>query len=996
MAFDIKNFLPKYPEILRYSDSNLNPYPSGKFNDLIASKKEFSDLKLAKTEAIVKKGTGLQYDHQKIISRFMSSKTPYNQLLLFHEMGTGKTCTSISVIEQLRYEKNGMIKGALVCAKGPGLLKNFIQELVFSCTDGRYIPADYDKLTDLERVHRIKKITSKFYHFQTFETFAKELAKLTDETIRERYSNLIFVIDEVHNLREKGDEDQKLNVYKQFHRLFHVVSESKILLMSGTVMKDDPLEFSSVMNLILPLNSQLPSDKEFLRKYFDADGMLRRENVADLADKCKGRISYLKAMSSEVKKVFVGRKVGNLKHFIVYPDTMSSFQTRHYLEAYAKDMREKNIFSNSRQAALFVFPDGSYGQEGFQKYVLKKKYGGKANYSLSRDLAGAIGKNLANLEKYSDKFAATLKILLSEPKTKAIIYCEFVNGSGCILFSKILEQFGYFQARGDEKSKAPRYAILTNQTTNQKRVQQLISRFNKADNVDGEYISIVIGSKIISEGYTFKNVRKEFIFTPHWNYSDTAQVIARGWRLGSHDDLVNRGDENLKVEIYQMVSLPEGGGVSIDLEMYETSEKKDVAMKQIEYVAKKTSFDCPLTMTRNKILGYDDMRECDYEKCDYECSGKIAPVKDRSTYDLYYAKGSTVQDVLRNRFKTTSFMSIEELFGACPDMDKFSIVRSLMLIVNENVEFLNRYGLKSYIRISEKNIYTTPDAKMTNNDRLAVYYVKNFIIRDGDPFDKVLADLQAEKLPEVIESIFEYPEFMKTTLATLPELVQKELLQASITAEELGIAKNADVRKKLLESYKGFYEKIDGEWVVWLHKDSLTISKFQDGEWNYCNPQETKEIEEYISRKRTEFVKSPIGYYGLYNPQLGEFCIRDVREAEGVVKDFRKLAIGRRCTDWDQKTLVDIVARRMAIDPPREFMKNSNYSELKDLVFANKYRKIPDDAQSEEAMRRLLYWSKMKRAAICQVVREWLDEHDLVEENFDCGTQKKQRKKFVQ
>jgi superfamily II DNA or RNA helicase len=996
MAFDIKNFLPKYPEILRYSDSILNPYPSGKFNDLIASKKEFSDLKLSQRETIVEKGTGAQYDHQKIITRFMSSKTPYDRLLLFHEMGTGKTCTAISVIEQLRYEKNGMIKGAIVCAKGTGLLKNFVQELLFSCTDGRYVPEDYDKLTDLERVHRIKKITSKFYHFQTFETFARDLSKLPDETVRERYSNLIFVVDEVHNLREKGDEDHKLNVYKQFHRLFHLVVESKILLMSGTVMKDDPLEFSSVMNLILPLDSQLPSDKDFLRKYFDSNGMLRRETVDDLADKCKGRISYLKTMTSEIRKVFVGEKIGNLKHFIVYPETMSRFQTEHYLEAYDKDSKEKNIFSNSRQASLFVFPDGSYGQEGFQKYVLKKNYGGKVNYALSRDLVGAIGKNLSNLGKYSDKFAATLKTLLNEPKTKVIVYCEFVNGSGCILFSKILEQFGYFQAKGDEKTKALRYAILTNQTTNQKRVQQIITRFNREDNIDGEYISIVIGSKIISEGYTFKNVRKEFIFTPHWNYSDTAQVIARGWRLGSHDDLVRRGDVNLKVEIYQMVSLPEGGGSSIDLEMYETSEKKDVSMKQIEYVVKRTSFDCPLMMNRNKILGYDDMRECDYEKCDYECSGKIALTKDRSTYDLYYSTGATVKKVLRNHFKTFFFMSLEELFGACPDMDRFSVVKSLMTVVNENVEFLNRYGLKCYIRISGKDIYATSDAKMSSNDQLAVYYVKNFIIRDGDPFDKVLTDLQAEKLPEVIDSIFEFPEFMKNTLSSLPELVQKEILQASITAEELGIEKNVDVRKKLLESFKGFFEKIGGEWVVWLHKDSLGVSRLRDGEWNYCNPQETRKVEEYISKKRTEFIKSPIGYYGLYNPQLGEFCIRDVRDHVDVVKDFRKLVIGRRCTDWDQNSLVDIVARRMEIGPPREFMRDLNYSELKELVMSNKYRKIPDDVQNEESMKRLLYWSKMRRVALCQVIKSWLTEKNLVEENFDCGTQKKQRKKFVQ
>lgn len=177
------------------------------------------------------------------------------------EMGTGKTCTAIAAIEQLRYEKNRHINRAVVCAKGVGLLNNFSQELLFSCTDGRYIPDNYDKLTDLERIHRTRKITSAFYQFSTFETFAKEIAKMKDDTLAERYNNTIFVIDEVHNLREKDDvarEDnirnflvnkraaglsEPLDIYKQFHRLFHVVKESKILLMSGTVMKSDTFLF---------------------------------------------------------------------------------------------------------------------------------------------------------------------------------------------------------------------------------------------------------------------------------------------------------------------------------------------------------------------------------------------------------------------------------------------------------------------------------------------------------------------------------------------------------------------------------------------------------------------------------------------------------------------------------------------------------------------------------------------------------------------------------
>lgn len=253
---NIENFFPKYPNIFKLEEALLNPYQAQDFNDAIVTKKEFESLKLPRFEKLAGRGTGEQYNHQKIIARFMSSVTPYNELLLFHEMGTGKTCTAIAAIEQMRYEKNRHVNGAIVCAKGTGLLNNFAQELLFSCTDGRYIPDNYDKLSDLERIHRTRKITSAFYQFSTFETFAKELAKMSDEAITQRFSNTIFVVDEVHNLREKEEVVRReadvrnflvnkrasgltspLDIYKQFHRLFHLVKESKILLMSGTVMQ---------------------------------------------------------------------------------------------------------------------------------------------------------------------------------------------------------------------------------------------------------------------------------------------------------------------------------------------------------------------------------------------------------------------------------------------------------------------------------------------------------------------------------------------------------------------------------------------------------------------------------------------------------------------------------------------------------------------------------------------------------------------------------------
>ena len=92
-------------------------YPSlndSKFNIKIAHKKEFDDTKIpSKTsedfENIENNSNKLcnQKDfqlapQQMFVRNFMSFQTPYNSLLIYHGLGTGKTCSSINVCEETR------------------------------------------------------------------------------------------------------------------------------------------------------------------------------------------------------------------------------------------------------------------------------------------------------------------------------------------------------------------------------------------------------------------------------------------------------------------------------------------------------------------------------------------------------------------------------------------------------------------------------------------------------------------------------------------------------------------------------------------------------------------------------------------------------------------------------------------------------------------------------------------------------------------------------
>ena len=59
------------------------------------------------------------------------------------------------------------------------------------------------------------------------------------------------------------------DIYKEMHRFLHLIENKKVLLLSGTPMKDRPEEISTIMNLILPTNQQLPTGKKFLNKYME-------------------------------------------------------------------------------------------------------------------------------------------------------------------------------------------------------------------------------------------------------------------------------------------------------------------------------------------------------------------------------------------------------------------------------------------------------------------------------------------------------------------------------------------------------------------------------------------------------------------------------------------------------------------------------------------------------------------------------------------------------
>ena len=207
---EIAQFIPSYP-----------PISDPKFSYEIARRKEFYDLKLPPAEPVPEQpGTPLL--HQELQARFFSPETDYSEVLLFHGLGTGKTCTSSLIVEHFKSTlvDNKPRKPALVIVPSEDLERNYRKEVAEVCTREIYLPSHtfaemmkqkkvgaVMKMTELAYEKRLRAAIGKTYEIVTAQKFLTHLPR--DEIIKQKDSNRLIIIDEAHNLRIQPNNKKK-------------------------------------------------------------------------------------------------------------------------------------------------------------------------------------------------------------------------------------------------------------------------------------------------------------------------------------------------------------------------------------------------------------------------------------------------------------------------------------------------------------------------------------------------------------------------------------------------------------------------------------------------------------------------------------------------------------------------------------------------------------------------------------------------------------------
>ena len=1015
----LQDFLIGYPD---YHNSNemYNIY-----NDTVQHtyyrKTEFNETKLETIETL---DENTEYPKllkdQKFVSRFLSPMTLNDFLLAIGKVGTGKTIKAIAISE-LAQSINPKLKKTLVLVKGEGIERNFKDQLANVYNPQKYLPKNYNLLTNDEKIRRMNKLIEENYEFHTFITFTKHLKTLTPEIIKKIYSDRIIIIDEAHNLRLQDNANKELKVYETIHKFLHIIHNKKLILLSGTPMKDKADEIATLLNLGLPLTSQLPINKEFYKKYFDGNKLINKNN---LLKKFTGYISYIRGMESDTVRQYLGNINGDMEKINTVISNMSVFQSNHYLKYYNTekgiDVDSDNLvddeeydetagfYDKSRQSSIFVFPDGSTGKEGFDKYVLLDK---NKNYYLLPELINELTNNhkatvntiINNIRKYGCKFADILENIINNPKEKAFIYSKYVKGSGAILFGELFKLCGYSNYNTtNSKMQTKKFVVISRKTVTISDIDNILNVFNNKNNNYGQFLSVIIGSAVIGEGRTLKDTRQTHILTPHWNNSETEQAIGRTLRAFAQDNLPFEDRYN---KIYRWASVPIKNNEklfnnSIDIYFYKMSEDKDILIKQIERIAKLSAVDCQLNKNRNLLpTDVDYSTECLYDKCDYVCDGFENKMQNLEliddTYNLFFGeqKINSLINSIKLLYKKNFSYYIHELINIFIDIPQIIIIRSLKKLIDTNIEIKNKYNFISYLR-EYNNFYFLVDKVNLPNDFTLNYYDYHPNIKQHLNFTQIIKLSQYSYLNDklnIINLTTNTIDEVKHQISTFNLDIQQLFLEISIN-NKINNTGNK-LNEIIIDMFKNYiiYLPNNKKFVIstLLMETSDILRCYDNGLWKDCDDNYYKELDDIKEIEKYSLENTDINYYGVIGKSKNEFRIKFKDDTEVI--DKRKKNRGIVCSTVVPLQRISNIAVELNIPPLRNVEVNKKNmvdkilqvnkkilnSKFKD--YNVKYTKNNLNNMSDEELQQIYFWYfSTNKTEICDTIKQYFKDNELL------------------
>lgn len=647
------------------------PQDSLEFNEYIEN--VFSRYKLSKStetkncEEILADSQKVElFSYQKILQDYINSNTQYRGVLVYHQLGSGKTLTAVGVAENIDREVVVMLPSSL---KGV-----WFQELMKY--RGKSIPKDITEEKKKKLMNEFEEELKKKYTFisSNASNTAEQLELMEERKISKMktksFEDVDYILGQMGDLGDnqgkKNALDGKLLIIDEAHRIMTNIinAESKnglriydavmnaknlkLLFLTATPLIGNPYEAAVMFNMLrghmsVPENNHkytaFPKEYDSFMEYFvDLDNnVIKNKHI--FQERINGLISYYRGLYDPDNKVIPKKN----KMQIVNVE-MSDYQWKTYAakrkeeleeEKRSKFATEKFVKLEYKKPGRQAFTTYRMGTRQLCNFVLPKdierpKYKKSDSQVVRKKIDTKLINSLPDttvtkdLEKYSPKMKKIMDLLRETKTGIAFVYSNFITLGGLGVFAEVLRKNGWIMYTGKESpatftvSKDKEYRVFTLLTgeTNHQHYQNVLELLNDSKNKDGKFVRVLLASSVVAEGINLRNVRQVHVMEPDWRQTRLDQVIGRAFRICSHKDLPV-DSRNVDVYIYLMSApksiqpskaLNEETDYTTDEYIYYRAQENLKLVDQFLTAIKEVAFDCELNAAHNFLPG--ELEQC--------------------------------------------------------------------------------------------------------------------------------------------------------------------------------------------------------------------------------------------------------------------------------------------------------------------------------------------------------------------------------------------------
>ena len=242
---------------------------------------------------------------QNFVQKFLTPQSPYKGMLLFHSVGSGKTCTAIATATNTFAREGYTILWVTRHTLKEDIWKNMFDNICNVIIQDRLNNGEILPATRAKRMEFLGKNWLQPISYKQFTNLIKGKNKYYKEMVdlngkEDPFRKTLIIIDEIHKIYSSSLsalEKPNPEVLQTMVQNSYKVSGNdslKMLLMTATPITDDHMSSVKILNLLLENFERFPEEFERFKTMFcNENGLFTEKGSQEFMNRITGLVSYI-------------------------------------------------------------------------------------------------------------------------------------------------------------------------------------------------------------------------------------------------------------------------------------------------------------------------------------------------------------------------------------------------------------------------------------------------------------------------------------------------------------------------------------------------------------------------------------------------------------------------------------------------------------------------------------------------------------------------------